>query len=143
MKKVINNKVYDTEKARKVASWVNKKYKPDDAHFYKETLYQKKTGEFFLHGEGGKLSLYRETAHGDWVAGEGIRPLTFDGARIWASESMSTDDYLAEFEPDEDEKAILTVKISSKARDIGKQVALDQGTTLTKMIEDFLLNLEK
>jgi hypothetical protein len=143
MKKAINNRIYDTEKARKVASWENTKYLPNDAHYYEETLYQKKTGEYFLYGEGGGLSPYRETVYGAWTDGEGIRTCTFDEARDWASEHMDSDDYLAEFEPDEDEKAILTIKISSKARDIGKQVALEQGTTLTKMIEDFLLNLEK
>jgi hypothetical protein len=143
MKKVINNKVYDTAKARAVANWENDAYLPNDFHYYEETLYQKKNGQYFIYGSGNGMSPYHTTIAGAWTSGEGIRPLSFDEARNWASEHMNADDYLTEFEPDEDEKAILTIKISSKARDIGKQIALEQGTTLTKMIEDFLLNLEK
>ncbi len=52
MKKVINGKAYDTEKAKPVAHWKNWGSWRDFEHI-EETLYRKRTGEFFLLGEGG------------------------------------------------------------------------------------------
>ena len=43
-------KKYDTETARAVADYANNGNWRDFTHF-EETLYQKKTGEFFLYGE--------------------------------------------------------------------------------------------
>ena len=56
MKKIINGKVYDTETAQVLGSWSNM----SDRSFERidETLYRKRTGEFFLHGEGGPMSRY-------------------------------------------------------------------------------------
>ena len=52
MKKVINGKAYDTEKAKPVAHWKNWGSWRDFEHI-EETLYRKRHGEFFLFGEGG------------------------------------------------------------------------------------------
>ena len=51
MKKIINGKVYDTEKAKQVAYYSSAGSWRDFQH-YEETLYLKKTGEYFLFGEG-------------------------------------------------------------------------------------------
>ena len=50
MKKIIKGKVYDTDTARELASWANGGNWRDFSHL-EETLYRKKTGEYFLHGE--------------------------------------------------------------------------------------------
>jgi len=54
MKKIINGKRYDTETAQLIgsASYSNR----TDFRFWSEELYRKKTGEFFLYGEGGPAS---------------------------------------------------------------------------------------
>ena len=49
MKKIINNKMYNTETATEVASYDNGCYLSDFRHF-REELYRKRTGEFFLYG---------------------------------------------------------------------------------------------
>lgn len=56
MKKIINGKKYDTETAREVACKAWGYY--GDLNFVFETLYKKKTGEFFLYGEGGANTSY-------------------------------------------------------------------------------------
>lgn len=56
MKKIINKKTYDTETAKLVCTYEYVCGK--DFRRVKETLYRKKTGEFFLHGIGGPSSKY-------------------------------------------------------------------------------------
>lgn len=97
MKKIIGGKVYDTETAKKLAWWQNM---PDvrDFHQVTERLYRKKTGEFFLHGEGGPLTQYaQETGANSWSGGERIMPLTFAEAKAWAEENLDGEEYEAIF----------------------------------------------
>ena len=52
MKKIINGKLYDTSTAHLVGEWDNQLYGNPD--YAAESLYRKRTGEFFLrHGGGG------------------------------------------------------------------------------------------
>ena len=55
MRKNIDRKMYDTETAELLASSSNG-YGHGDFRYMEEQLYRKKTGEFFLYGEGGALS---------------------------------------------------------------------------------------
>ena len=66
MKKVINGKLYDTETAKFLGDFDNGKFTNDFSYLY-EGLYQKRTGEHFLHCVGGELTTY----HGSL-----IKPLT-------------------------------------------------------------------
>lgn len=97
MKKIINNRVYDTETAKKLGSWSNGGTWRDFSHM-EETLYRKKTGEFFLHGEGGPSTKYAEaTGTNSWSGGDRIMPMSFAEARKWAEERLTADEYEAIF----------------------------------------------
>lgn len=91
MKKILGGKKYDTETACMVGNYGN-----GNSGFGKcyEALYCKRTGEFFLYGEGGPMSKYG-VAYGDneWGYGEEIRPLTVDEAKEWAEEHLDADKY--------------------------------------------------
>lgn len=104
MKKVINNKLYNTESARELGTWSNM---ADVRNFswYCETLYQKRTGEYFLHGEGGPMTQYAETiGQNSWSGGQRIMPLSVEKAREWAEEHLDADEYMEIFgEPGEDD----------------------------------------
>lgn len=85
MTKIINRKKYDTETACCIAT--NSKYTPRDFKYYKEELYQKKNGEFFLHGIGGGLSKYASIIGPNMFDfGEKIIPLTDEEAKDWVEE---------------------------------------------------------
>ena len=60
MKKIMNGKMYDTDKATALG-YDTSGGTPRDLSWWKETLYQKRTGEFFLHGEGGPMTRYAES----------------------------------------------------------------------------------
>ena len=97
MKKYIDGKCYDTETAKYIGS-ASYLY-PSDFHYWEEKLYQKKkTGEYFLYGEGGPASKYAVAIdQNSWTGGEKIIPLTKEEAREWAEEHLSAEKYEAEF----------------------------------------------
>lgn len=101
MRKIINGKMYNTETAEQVATWTNGHY--SDFNFCCETLYRKRTGEYFIHGEGGAASKYAEPVDtNSWASGSSIKPITKDAARKWMETYAEVDEYIAEFgEPEE------------------------------------------
>lgn len=104
MKQIINGKKYDTKTATFLGDYQNT-WDRGDFHHYSEELYRKRTGEYFLYGEGGPMSHYsRQTAMNEWSGGERITPLTEDEAREWAEKHLDADDYEEIFgEVDEDD----------------------------------------
>lgn len=84
MKKIISQKLYNTETAKLLTEWENH-YPCDDFNYCLEQLYQKKTGEFFLYGTGGALSKYAiPCGNIGWSGGSKITPLTLEQAQKWA-----------------------------------------------------------
>lgn len=96
MKKIINGRKYDTETAKEVGYWSNG-YPCSDFNHCEETLYLKKTGEYFLYGEGGALTEYARSVCGGSTGGSRIIPMTEDGAKEWAMEHLECDEYEALF----------------------------------------------
>lgn len=139
MKKIINNKVYDTDTAKELGmdSYSN----PRDFNYWHEVLYQKRTGEFFLYGEGGPMSRYaRSIDQNSWSGGQKIMPLSAANARQWAEEHLDADDYEAIFGlPDEDaEKVTLSVQLPADLSAQIRQNAADNGMSLTAYVEALL-----
>lgn len=92
MKQVINGKMYNTETAREITDWTNGR-NLQDFYYYKEELYKKKTGEFFLYGKGNAASKY-----GEWCdKGGRIIPLSKSGAKAWVEEYSDADTYIELF----------------------------------------------
>ena len=139
MKKIINGKIYDTETAKVLGS--DSYSNPRDFHYWGETLYQKRTGEFFLYGEGGPMSRYAQSIdQNSWSGGEKIMPLSAARAREWAEEHLDADDYEAIFGiPDEDaEPVMLSVQITAELSARIRQAAAEAGQSLTAYIEQAL-----
>ena len=115
MKKIINNKVYDTEKAAKVGE--DSENYPSDFSYVEEVLYRKRTGEYFLYGYGPAASRSAErVGSSGWGSGERIMPLSYEQARQWAEDHMEADDYMAEFEVDPEEGGSVTVTLVVPSR---------------------------
>lgn len=135
MRKVINGKLYDTDTARPIADW-SKGYSSDFAHV-SETLYRKRTGEYFLHGEGGPMSAYAESCgQSQWRGGEAIRPLDYDAARRWMEGHADADAYEREFGiPDEDGEHDLHVIVSEAAWQAISRAAARDETSVRAIVE--------
>lgn len=136
MRKVIKGKLYDTATATKVVEYENMGDVRNVHHFY-ETLYRKRTGEYFIHGEGGAMSPYAESCgQNEWCGGQAIRPLTYDEARDWAEGFADTDVYEAEFGvPDEGAEHDLHAIISEAAWQALSRAATRDGVTVRSVIE--------
>ena len=135
MKRIINGKLYNTDTARAVKT-IDHGDGPRDFHYYSETLYKKRTGEYFLAGEGGPLTKYRQTVgQNSWRGGEGIIPLTYEEALAWAESEMDADEYEAEFGPvSETETVILSVSLPADVADRIRKAAASEGISVSECI---------
>ena len=140
MKKIINGKVYDTEKAKQVASYSNAGSWRDFQH-YEETLYLKKTGEYFLFGEGGPMTRYaRSDGQNSWTGGERIEPLTYAAAKEWAEEHLTASEYESIFgEVEEDDSKVLTTFNLTRATvEKLRRESQERGMSLSALVEEKL-----
>ncbi|MDY4522718.1 MAG: hypothetical protein SPD80_03915 [Atopobium sp.] len=143
MKKIIKNKLYNTETARKIADYEPSGFGKTDFHWYQETLYQKRTGEYFIHGEGGPLSPYSKPCGNRGAQeSESIAPLDYEQARAWAEEHIDADEYIKEFGDvaEDGEGTVATyLKLSAQARaELDKRCA-QSGKTRAEIINELLL----
>ena len=139
MKKIINGRRYDTTSAKEVG--YDYYSNPGDFSYWRETLYRKNTGEFFLHGEGGPNSRYAETVGlNEWSGGERIMPLSLEDAQKWAEEHLDADEYEEIFGATEDTSAKRTVTFSLTEATIEKiaRIAAEKGCTKSEVIESLL-----
>lgn len=140
MKKIISGKRYDTDTAVKKAEWWNGLAR-NDFGFIEETLYQKKTGEFFLFGDGGANTQYAErVGNNSWCGGTRIMPLTYKEAQKWGEKHLEVEEYETIFgEVKEDEsKAMVTVSIPAALADKLKKISAITEKTQSEIIADVI-----
>ena len=143
MKKIIKGKLYDTDTAKRVGSACG----GDGFSSWAEDLYQKRTGEFFLFGQGGPATKYAEYVDGNnvWSNGSKIIPLNVEAARQWAEKHLDADEYGEIFGmPSEDAEpvalniqldAALMAKLRARAAEDGKSLTATVAALLEKGLE--------
>ncbi len=134
MKKIINGKRYDTDTAKMVgeASYSN----CSDFHYWSEELYRKKTGEYFLFGEGGPMSKYSQSVgENEWTGGHKIVPLTLKEAQRWAEKHLSGDEYEALFGKAEEDKVQVSTWIEEGIKGEIDKLREEQGHTIADIIK--------
>ena len=97
MKRVIEGKTYNTESATELVT-ASSGLSRSDFHHWRETLYRTKSGAYFLSGQGGAMSSWRERCGDMWGRGSGIRVLTEQEAREWV-ERHANEKYESIFGP--------------------------------------------
>lgn len=144
MKKIINGKVYDTETAQVLGSWSNM----SDRSFERidETLYRKRTGEFFLHGEGGPASRYAvQIEQTSWRGGEKITPLSWGDARSWVESHLNPEDYERIFGPvsEDGSRVAVNLSISASSLELARRAAAQSGISLSAYIMSLISEANK
>ena len=137
MKKIINGKLYNTETARELGLDNG----GDGFAYWCERLYQKRTGEYFLYGEGGPMTKYAKgISDNSWTGGEKIIPLSAAKAREWAEEHLDAEDYAEIFGiPNEGEEvAALNIQIDAALMARLRARAADERISITACVEDIL-----
>lgn len=140
MKKIINGKLYDTETAKKVGEYSNAGGWRDFNHF-EEGLYRKRTGEYFLHGEGGPMTQYARRDGSGWTGSAQIIPMSYDDAKKWAEEHLDADDYMAEFGPvseDDVKTDNILLKLPAKTGEKLRRIAAERNVSMTALIVDLI-----
>ena len=98
MKKIIEGNLYNRGAATQICRDRTDTMSRRDFRYLEEELYQKRTKEFFLYGEGGAMTKYAKYVEGcGYTDGEKIIPLSEDEARDWVEEHMDVDDYIELF----------------------------------------------
>lgn len=140
MKRIIDGKRYDTDTAEKIG--FAKHGSTRDFEYYEETLYCKRTGEYFVHGFGHGASRYATHTENGWGPGENIAPMTYEQAREWAEKNLDADDYEHEFGPTSEygdgADVVLSVRVSPFTREtlrrLSKQTGRSQGSILDEIV---------
>lgn len=89
MYKVINGKRYNTETAQLISRVIV----GDSMTWTDERLYRKRSGEYFLAGEGGSMSRYATRSEDNtYINGWDIVPVTIEQAKKWV-ESFDNRNY--------------------------------------------------
>lgn len=144
MRKIIDGKSYDTGTAAEVG---HMSYgSTSDFRYFEETLYKKRTGEYFLYGYGHAMSHYaKQLEQNSWGAGEKIVPLTYEAAQRWAEENLDADGYEAEFGPADEggENVQIGVRVSPAAKAALDAECSRTGETRSAIIERLLLGLAR
>lgn len=139
MRKIVKGKMYDTDKAREVG--MNCNNETGFGHWC-ETLYQKRTGEFFLHGEGGPMTKYaRRIEQNSWSGGEQIIPMSYKTAQEWAEENLEAGEYENIFgEVSEGEDDTIVCKLSAADSAKLRRMAQERGISVTAMVAMLIRN---
>lgn len=140
MRRILSNKVYDTATAVLVGSWDDGLDCTDSDHV-EESLYRKKTGEYFLHGEGGPRSPYAQRRGDRWALGEALSPVSFEGAREWAGRHLGTEAYEAEFGTPEEGDALISARVSAACKALIDRRRSQTGETIAEIIEKAVMAL--
>lgn len=136
MKRIIFGKQYNTDTAKKCGEYEPNPYR-SDFNWFCETLYQKKTGEFFLHGDGNANSSYSKSCGQNELCGdEKIIPLTYQEAQEWAEKHLTGDEYEEIFgEVSEDDSRVsLNISMTAAEAEIIKRNAAQEGMTVSAYI---------
>lgn len=140
MKKIINGRNYDTTTAEEVAE-SSHSYK-SEYDYYEETLYRKRTGEYFLYGYGHGDSKYAKQVCGDFGPGSDIIPLSYEQARAWAERELSADEYESIFgevtEDGGESDVVISVRVSPATRERLRRMAAETGRSQGAILDELV-----
>lgn len=143
MRKIINGKSYDTDKATLVGSWDNGSW-DSDFDYVEEKLYRKRTGEYFVYGEGGARTRYaKPDGYNSWRGGALITPVTYEEARSWAEEHLDAAEYESEFGVPEEGDAVISVRVPAATKRVLEAECSRRGVTQAELVRQLVDGLSE
>ena len=138
MQRRIKTQMYDTNTARLIGEYINH-INDETVH---ETLYKKRTGEYFLHIKPKKSD------NNVFSIQESIQPISYAKAKEWFKKANKTDKDLAtdnvynyEFgiPAKSEEREMTTIKLSRLAKRKLERMSIKQGISQSEIIEKLIL----
>ena len=142
MKQIIKGKKYDTETAKFLVDRSHSN--PRDFGYVYEALYIKRTGEYFLYGEGGAMTKYRTWIdNNSWTGGEKITPITEQDAREWVEQYLDADDYERIFGKVEEDGTmkIVTYSLPAYLHEKVKKEGVRRGIPASQVLAELIENM--
>lgn len=140
MKKIINQRRYDTS----TSTLMGERETGSGFQYIREKLYQKRNGEFFLHGFGGPSTKYAVSIEQNtWSEGEELIPLSPESAKQWAEDYLDAEKVSEIFQISEDaenDKKFVGFSISQNAIVRLALLAAERKTSKSQVVEDLILN---
>ena len=113
-----------------------------DPYSKEESLFRKRTGEFFLLGEGGSETNYAQRFGKEWTGSAKIIPLTFEEAESWSKEHLTKEEYELIFDlPEGNEKKTVSYSLSLAAIERLRRAASTAGISASELLEKLIANL--
>lgn len=141
MKKIIGNKVFDTDTAQLIKRADHDNITSSEGKC-KQSLYRKRTGDYFLCVSGARTDTFHNLHLADVKHDRErhIYPLTYEQTRSWAEAEMTADEWLAIFEPAEDDSLCplnltLSAAATSKFRLAAQRQQISQRELMERLID--------
>lgn len=138
MKKVIKGALYNTETAQRIGSYGNGEDR-DEPIYFQETLYRTKFKKYFLHCEGGPLSMHCDWRGSQGHFGENIYALTPEQANNWAESNLPADIYMrwfGEVEEAQDGREVLTTTLPTEIKRKLEDLRNETGKSIGELIAE-------
>lgn len=139
MNKMINGKRYNTDASDLIGTYTcGESHSPE---WFTEHLYLKRTGEFFLLGEGGDKSKYaRQISYSHWSGDARILPYTREQAKEWCEKHLDPDtiDRVFGSIKEDNSKQVVTFSLPIWAIDILKKMTTTDHRAKSDIIADLL-----
>jgi len=139
MKKIIGGAKYDTTTAKNLGGWSNG-CNTNDFNYCSEDLYRTKAGRYFLHGDGGAMSIYSKSYGNNNRGGsEEIIPMSRESAQEWAEEKLTGDEYEEAFgEVAEYGRETLNLTVSPQLKQKLWELAEQGKVSVSSLVEGML-----
>lgn len=137
MKKIIDNRVYDTDTAQLIKRADHDNIRNGEGKC-KQSLYRKRTGDYFLCVSGARTDTFHNLHLADvrHDRERHIYCLTYEQARAWCEAEMDADEWLENFEPAEDDSlTALNLTLSAAAVSKFKLSAQQQQISQRELME--------
>ena len=139
MQKIIRGKKYNTDTAKEVCCYSNN-LPFGDFDWVQETLYVKRTGEYFLHGKGGARSKYAVPDGVFMGGGSEIIPLSEKEAQAFVEENGDTETYEKFFGEASEGETRTTIILSETAKKKLQRLALEKRVSISQIVERLIEN---
>ena len=138
MLKIIRGKKYDTDTAKEVCCYSNN-LPFGDFDWVQETLYVKRTGEYFLHGKGGARSKYA-VPDGDFMGSSWRQSRSEKEAQAFVEENGDTETYEKYFGEASEGETRTTIILSETTKKKLQRLALEKRVSISQIVEMLIEN---
>jgi len=136
MKKVINGKRYDTDTAEFIG--YEQYLYPGQLNYWREELYRKRNGEFFLYGIGGPSSKYGKWEGNSASGNSEIRPLSIKEAQEWVEKYLDADTYEKVFGRVDEGLVQIAIRIPAELKEIADKLGYTQAEIFAEGVKAIL-----